>query len=213
MNKAVVFLCGLLLAAAALGAQSTQTDSSSIYTTKIPQGLVLTRSGTVGEESEPSTDLASSHPRELPDSPAPKASPDDNYNRRGTWRDSDNPGPLNFNRPEPSLGRAMRNPGVLTYSALLAGLTAVQLHKTDRCIDTNKPSCNLLFGKNRTATYAVNIPLTAGIILATGRLKQRGNGIGMFLVMMAGLMYEAPLAYTANPHVLVCQSGRTPQCQ
>jgi hypothetical protein len=213
MNKTAIFLCGLLLPAAALGAQSPQhSDSSASYTAKIPDQFKPTRSSTAGEQSESSTGWLSSHPLdELPDSPTPKISADDNYNR-GTWRGGD-PGPLNFNKPEPSIGRAMRNPGVLTYSALLAVLTAIQLHKTDQCIDTNKPTCNLLFGKNRTATYAFNIPLTAGIILATARLKERGNGVGMFLVMMAGLMYEAPLAYTANPHVLVCRSGRTPQCQ
>jgi hypothetical protein len=209
MSKTAIFVCGLLLPVIAVGAQSPKTsDSSAIYTLKIPDG------STVSEGSEQSIALASSHPRELPDSPAPKPSTDDNSrNRRGTWRGSDDRGPFNFDRPEPSLGRAMRNPGVLTYSALLAGLTAIQLHETGRCIDSNKPSCNLLFGKNRTATYAFNIPLTAGIILAIGRLKEKGNGPGVFLAMMAGLIYEAPMAYTANPHVLVCQSGRVPQCQ
>src|SRR5438045_4917163 len=115
MNHTAIFACGLLLPALAPGAQSPKSlDSSVIYTIKIPAGSTATG------ETEQSVTLASSHPRELPDSPIPKASTDDNYNRRGTWRDSDNPGPLNFNRPAPSLGRAMRNPGVLTSSALLA---------------------------------------------------------------------------------------------
>src|SRR6266404_4479014 len=172
MNKTARFVCGLLLPAVALGAQSPRSSDS-------PR---------VSEGSEQSIGLASSRPRELPDSPTPKANTDDNSSRLGTWRGSGDPGPFNFDRPEPSLGRAIRNPGVLTYSAVLAGLTAVQLRETGRCIDSNKPSCNLLFGKSRTATYAVNIPLTAGIILAIGRLKEKGNGPGMFLVMMAGLM-------------------------
>jgi hypothetical protein len=146
-----------------------------------------------------------SPPKVLPDAPRPKVS--------GLANRQDWVMPFHLQEHDRSWGRAMRNPVVLTSSALFVGLAAVQLVKTDRCIDAHKPACNLVTGKSRAATYALNIPLTAGIIWSAAKLKEKGNGEGLVLLLTGGLVYEATTAYTANPHVLVCQAGRTPQCQ
>jgi hypothetical protein len=157
-------------------------------------------------ERESSTAVASDYaPAEaLPDAPLPKPV-SNNYNNLPT--------PFHLDEHDRSWGQAMRNPLVLSGSLALAGLTSLQLIKTDHCIDANKPACNLLTGKNRGAAYAVNVPLTAGIIWAAGKLKQEGKSTGLLFLLTAGLASEGTLAYTANPRVLVCEAGRTPQCQ
>ncbi len=104
-------------------------------------------------------------------------------------------------------------PSVLVPSATLVTLTAVQLIKTDRCITENKPACNLIFQKNKKAAYAVNIPLTTGLVWFAAREKQKGSGAKGLVVTLLALVGQAPLSYTSNPHVLVCEAGRTPQCQ
>jgi len=129
------------------------------------------------------------------------------------WRNTDYPDSLRLSQTDNSWFRAMRHPVIAIPSATIVGLTAIQIIKTDRCVSENKPACNLIFGKNRTANYAVNIPLVGTAIWAAGRLKKRGEGISAILTLGAALMLEAPLAYTANPHVLTCQAGRTPRCQ
>ena len=147
----------------------------------------------------------------LPNMPRPQQSK--NYVQGRRWRDEDFKAPFHLDEPDRSWGRAMRHPPVLGTSAALVGLTAIQLIKTDRCITENKPACNLITGKNRAAAYALNIPLNTGVVYLLGRMKQRGNITGFLLLGMAAFTYDATVAYTANPHVLVCLSGRVPQCQ
>jgi hypothetical protein len=127
------------------------------------------------------------------------------YETRAWWRDVDEP-------PRP-WWHALRSGKFLGAVALLGGLTAIQLIKRDSCVQSRKPVCNLFFGKNRTAAYAVNIPLSGAIVLASARLKERGKPTGSAFVMVGGLVYETIAAYNANPHVLNCQAGRIPQCQ
>jgi hypothetical protein len=121
--------------------------------------------------------------------------------------------PFHLDDRDRSWVQAMRNPVVLGGSLLFAGLTYVQLNKTDRCINMNKPACNLVSGKNGTAAYALNIPLTAAFAWTAGKLKQEGKSTGLLLWMVGGLTYQGTVTYTANPHVLVCEPNRTPQCQ
>jgi hypothetical protein len=139
----------------------------------------------------------------LPDMPQPKQ---DNRTR-------DFHAPFHLDETDRSWGRAMRHAPVLTVAGLLTALTVIQLIKTDRCINENKPVCNLISGKNRAAAYGVDIPLTAGVVYLVARMKEKGNVTGFFLVSVLSFTYEATVTYTANPHVLVCQAGRTPQCQ
>ena len=139
----------------------------------------------------------------LPDMPQPKQD-----NQAPDFR-----APFHLDETDRSWGRAMRHPPVLTVAGLLTALTVIQLIKTDRCINENKPVCNLVSGKNRAAAYGVNIPLTAGVVYLAARMKKKGNVTGFFLVSVLSFTYEATVTYTANPHVLVCQAGRTPQCQ
>jgi hypothetical protein len=144
--------------------------------------------------------------RELPDAPVPKAqAPRSEVDYLG---DS-----LHLWHEDRSWGRAFRNPVILTSSAIFAGLATIQIIKTNRCIDEDKPSCNLVTGKNRGLTYGVAIPLTAGIVWSTAKLKEKGKGGPLLVLLMSAFIYEATVAYTANPHVLVCKPGRTPQCQ
>jgi hypothetical protein len=154
----------------------------------------------------------------LPDSPQPKhegRTPDvaENSLRAKASRYPDNYDPLHVNDGHESWSRAMLQPSVLVPSAVLVGLTSIQLVKTDRCISENKPACNLIFRKNRAAAYGVNIPLTAGLIWFAAREEQKGNGTTGLVTTLLALIGEAPVAYTANSHVLVCKTGRTPQCQ
>jgi hypothetical protein len=144
--------------------------------------------------------------KELPDAPIPKPQaphPEKQYlgNQLHLW-DEDR-----------SWGKAFRNPVVLTSSVIFAGLTALQIVKTNRCIDENKPSCNLVTGKNGGLNYGVAIPLTAGIIWSAAKLKEKGKGGPLLLLLMSAFTYEATVAYTANPHLLVCKPDRTPLCQ
>jgi hypothetical protein len=163
------------------------------------------------EEGEPGASSPSTPARELPDMPRPKQAA--NYRNRDPRRDSDWRAPFHLDETDRSWGQAMRYPPVLATSAVLVGLTAIQLIKTDRCIAENKPACNIVTRKNRAATYALNIPLTASVVYFLGKFKQKGNVTGFSLLTFLAFAYEAPAAYTANPHVLVCQSGRVPQCQ
>jgi len=150
-------------------------------------------------------------PRELPDMPRPQQAA--NYRTHYPQRDSDWPAPFHLDQTDRSWGLAMRHSPVLATSAVLVGLTAIQLIKTDRCIAENKPACNIVTRKNRAATYALNIPLTTTVVYFLGKFKQKGNVTGFALLTFLAFAYEAPVAYTANPHVLVCPSGRKPQCQ
>src|SRR4051812_24884699 len=179
-----------------------------------PQSMQL--SSTLTEPVLPSIelDLLPSTPREtrnLPDAPVPKneSRQDGSYTDQfgNVWGKDPLAG------SDRSWGRAMGHPYMFSMAGVLAGLTAIQLIKTDRCINENKAACNLIFRKNRVATYAVNIPLTSAIIWYMGRLKERGHGVSAVMLFFGALMYQAPVTYTANPHVLVCQTGRVPQCQ
>jgi hypothetical protein len=120
---------------------------------------------------------------------------------------------LHLREGDSSWTRALRNPVVLTASALFVSLAAIQITKTNRCIDENKPACNLVTGKNRPLTYGVAIPLTAGIIWSAAKLKEKGQVTGFAFLLMGGLIYETTVAYNSNPHVLDCKTGRTPICQ
>ncbi len=121
--------------------------------------------------------------------------------------------PFHMDEPDKTWCQAMSHPLMWTTSALLIGLTVKQLVETDRCINANKPACNLVFRKNRAATYAVNIPLTAAMIWHAGKLKQSGHGSKALVWIGLNLMYQEAVSGTANPRVLTCQAGRTPQCQ
>lgn len=201
MNKSQALLSclPLLLSSACTRAQTkTATEPLLQYSANLEEGGA--------SASSPSTP-----PRELPDMPRPKQAA--NYRNRDRWRDSDWHAPFHLDETDRSWGRAMRHPPVLATSAFFVGLTAIQLIKTDRCIAENKPACNLVTGKNRAATYALNIPLTTGVVYFLGRFKQKGNVTGFTLLTFLALAYEAPTTYTANPHVLVCLAGRRPQCQ
>ncbi len=152
------------------------------------------------EEGGASASSPSIPVRELPDMPRPKQAA--NYRNRDRWRDSDWHAPFHLDETDRSWGRAMRHPPVVATSAFLVGLTTIQLIKTDRCIAENKPACNLVTRKNRAATYALNIPLTTSVVYFLGRFKQKGNVTGFALLTFLAFAYEAPAAYTANPHVL-----------
>jgi len=154
--------------------------------------------------SEPGEKAAAE--KELPDAPIPKPRtphPEKEYlgDKLHLW-DEDS-----------SWGKAIRNPVILTSSAIFAGLATTQIIKTNRCIDENKPTCNLVTGKNRGLNYGVAIPLTAGIIWSAAKLKEKGKGGPLLLLLMSAFTYEATVAYTANPHLLVCKPDRTPLCQ
>jgi len=191
--------------------QSVQVDSRLIE----PSELI-----DLAAHAFPAESAKDDNRRNLPDMPHPKGESDkdqaslsqDGKRRPGGWlpRDYD---PLHLSEPDPSWGRAMAHPVILIPSALLVGLTVVQLIKTDRCIDANKPTCNLLFRKNRAAVYGFNIPYTAGVVWMAGRMKQKGHGMGSILLTAFSLIYEETLAHTANPRFLTCQPGRIPQCQ
>src|SRR5579859_184799 len=127
---------------------------------------------------------------------------------------SDFEAPFHMDEPDTSWPRAMSHPIMWTTSGLLVGLTAKQLIETDRCVSANKPACNLVFGKNRAAAYAVSIPLTLVSIWQAGKLKERGNGSVKALTLIGlNLILQTVLSNTANGRVLTCQPGRTPQCQ
>ncbi len=121
--------------------------------------------------------------------------------------------PFHFDEPDKSWRQAMSHPLMWTTSAILVGLTVKQLVETDRCINANKPACNLVFQKNRAAAYAVNIPLTAATIWHAGKLKEGGHGTRALCWIGFNLMFQEVVSHTANPKVLTCQPGRTPQCQ
>jgi hypothetical protein len=121
--------------------------------------------------------------------------------------------PFHFDEPDKSWRQAMGHPLMWTTSALLVGLTAKQLVQTDRCINANKPACNIVFQKNRAAAYAVNIPLTAAMIWHAGKLKESGQGTKALVWIGLNLMFQEVVSHSANPKVLTCQPGRTPQCQ
>ena len=154
----------------------------------------------------------------LPDSPQPKhegrtSDVTENSHQPKASRDPDKNDRLHLNEGRENWGHAMVQPSALVPSAILVGLTSIQLVKTDRCISENKPACNLIFRKNKAAAYGVNIPLTAGLIWFAARERQKGNGATGLVTTLLALIGEAPVAYTANSHVLVCKTGRTPQCQ
>ena len=198
MTKTLTILSCLLFWVASAHPQNSATRETNLQSLHIAEVSVATEANTLITE------------RELPDMPRPKQA--ENYRNRDRWR-GDYRTPFHLDEPDRSWGRAMRHPPVLAASALLVGLTTIQLIKTDRCIAENKPACNLVTGKNRAAAYALNIPLTTAVVYFAGRFKQKGNGTGFILLTFLTFAYEAPVAYTANSHVLICQPGRVPQCQ
>jgi hypothetical protein len=120
--------------------------------------------------------------------------------------------PLHLDEPASSWSRAVLNPSVWAPAAALVTLSTVQLVQTDRCIAENKPACNFVFQKNKKAAFAVNIPLTAGLVWFAAREKQKGHRATGLVVSLLALIGEAPVAYTANSHELACVAGRTPVC-
>jgi hypothetical protein len=152
-------------------------------------------------------------PKSLPDTPVPKTDSVKMPYYMAMFRDDPSWGTLALDQPDRSWSRAMLHPYMLGMSGVLATLTAITLIKTDKCITENKPACNLVTGKNRAAAYAFNVPLTAGLIWYSVRMKEKGGGRASLLVLFAGLTYEYIVSFTSNPHVLVCKDGRTPLCQ
>jgi hypothetical protein len=124
-------------------------------------------------QSNESEKALSIHPSQesnanLPDMPQPKQQKkkdiDDGYvyyENRVRYRDVDD--------PIPTWWHALRGPKFLLGVGLLGGLTALQINETSRC----KPSCSLFFGRNRVAVYAINVPLSAAIVWASGRSIER----------------------------------------
>ena len=207
----------ILLSAAALKGQ-TSGAMTGTRTTSDPEPLQVNQLS-VGpptiDDSISKSPPVSNHGNDhtyLPDTQNPKkenaeANRRDYRNwRTGDWRDR-------VGEPDLSWGKAMRHPYMWTTSASLVGLTVTQLVKTDRCLSENRFSCNLFFGRNRGAAYAVNIPVAGGIIFLVGKMKERGHGGGAMKVLAVSLIGEAILAATANPGVLTCRAGRIPQCQ
>jgi hypothetical protein len=147
----------------------------------------------------------------LPDAPKPTSqaaseNDTDKLHETRNWLRNDN------ERQRP-WWNAFRAPQFLVSAVTLAGLTAWQISQTDNCIAANKPACSLYTRKNKAAVYAVNIPLTSAIIWSSARLKEHHRPQAATLVMFGGLTYQLIGAYTADPHVLVCQKGRIPECQ
>jgi hypothetical protein len=142
----------------------------------IPLCLLFTShasSQTAPKESPPQSNEADKglplHPPQegnanLPDMPQPKRQEkkdtDDRYvyyETRVRYRDVDD--------PVPTWWHALRGPKFLLGVGLLGGLTALQINETSKC----KPACSLFFGGNRVAVYAINVPLSAAIVWASGR--------------------------------------------
>jgi hypothetical protein len=207
--RVAVFAVFLFFSACLVRAQTNYENYAPLeaLSSTISSGILEPEELPLGHLPALSLDHSEGREREdrshLPDMPQPKQD-----NRTRDFR-----APFHLDETDRSWGRAMRHPPVLTVAGLLTALTVIQLIKTDRCINENKPVCNLVSGKNRAATYGINIPLTAGFVYLVARMKEKGNVTGFFLVSVLSFTYEATVTYTANPHVLVCRAGRTPQCQ
>jgi hypothetical protein len=192
-----------LLSAIACCAQTPQVAGGPASLEGAPSTIRQFSSIAPEKNDSPPGSKADTNKMNLPDAPRAKVTKEYNFET----------GPLHMGEPDRTLGQAFRNPIVSTASALLAAATAIQIIKTNRCIDEGKAVCNLITGRNRAATYAFNIPLTAGIIFSAVKLKQKGKAnANLTLLTLAGI-YEAILTPTANGHVLVCKPDRTPQCQ
>lgn len=168
----------------------------------------------------PSESAKADNRRNLPDLPRPQVESDADqtslsqggkHSREFSYASDYDP--LHLNQPDRTWFRAMAHPANLIPTGLLVGLTAIQLVKTDKCIEEHKPVCNLIFRKNRAAAYSFNIPFTVGVAWLAGRMKEKGNGTASVVLTSLSLIFAAPVAYTANPKVLTCQAGRNPQCQ
>jgi hypothetical protein len=190
----ISFIAGVLVLATVAASQTPEAANSS--------------QNTPNPKASPDNGSQTS---ELSDAPKPRhqqPSADDEgkvYETRVWWRDVDEP-PLPW-------WHAFRSPKFMAPAAALAGLTLLEIKQTDRCVASGKATCNLFFGKNRAAAYAVNIPLTSAIVWTSARLRERHNMTAAAVVMTGGFMYETIAAYTANPDVLLCRAGRVPQCR
>jgi hypothetical protein len=156
--------------------------------------------------SQETSPPATTQTRELPDAPKPKLQEpsDGNQERvdetRIWWRDVDYP-----RRP---WSHAFGDLKFLVPAAALAGLTAVQIRRTDQCLAAHKGFCNMFFGnKSRAALYAINIPLTSALLFSSAKLAEHNKTNAAIFIMTVGFIYEVPAVLTANRRTPACKTG------
>src|SRR2546423_3952459 len=136
-----------------------------------------------------------------PDVPKPKVqdTPNASKNDAGyVWYETKNRWP-DPGAATPHSWNAFRRPWFSASAAMVIGLTAAQLIRTDSCINAHKPVCNIFWGKNRAGNYGVNITVTAAVVWGAARLKVRKKTAYSAFVLVAGATYQNTMMYSANP--------------
>lgn len=183
-------------------AEPIQVDAKAVAMPGRERGTLL--SVLTASAQEPNGESQEPTKSQLPDTPKPKQKKDSDYDdrvyeTRVWWHE---PGD-----PYPAWWHALRDVKFLAGVATLSGLTVTELIQTQKCIDSRKQVCNLFFGKNQGANYAVNIPLTATIVWGAARMKEREHPTSAVFMVLGGLIYQTISTVLANPRVVDSQTS------